>query len=136
LNTVTNNTVTNSNTSNDADKAGIAVANPQGAGTVEIAYNTLSGNYNGLSVRANAAAVVAVTAHHNNLLGNTNAGFALNAPIAVNAQQNYWNSPDGPNGAGADGVIYGASVGTGTVDSSNWLTAPNPASSVADWTQF
>lgn len=81
--------------------------------------NLLAGNEVGVRVHQDAQGVAL---QGNNIEGN-HGGLGVDAVQAddgVLATGNWWGCPEGPGGALCDGV-------SGTVDVSDWLSAPNPA---------
>ncbi|MDD4278321.1 DUF1565 domain-containing protein [Candidatus Sumerlaeota bacterium] len=130
---VTNNVITGCNTGNGADKAGLTAA--AGATNITFRYNKLSGNKKaGISFRNNTADIGTADVNYNSFLGNEAVGIYMGRAGNVNAQNNYWNSPSGPTGTGADAVALGTNGGT--VDSSNFATAEFPDASVSEWNRF
>ena len=67
--------------------------------------------------------------HQNNIVGNTGFGVKLtNMPVTLNATNNWWGCPTGPNTTGCDTAITDGKTspqGNATINYTPWLTAPN-----------
>lgn len=101
--------------------AAILVTTYFGAGTqATITGNTLTGNTDGIAVGYNETDASVVTAHNNNLSGNTN-GVYSTAPV-VDATNNWWGSANGPTHTGNKyNVGSQGSIVIGTVNYAPWL---------------
>jgi len=109
--------------------AGILVTTYYGAGTqATITGNTISASTAGITVGYDASDTSVVTAHNNNLAGNTT-GIESTAP-AVDGEDNWWGSANGPTHAsnkfnvGSQGV-----AASDHVDFVPWLDAAPPGGS-------
>jgi hypothetical protein len=122
--TVTGNTITNClgvASSDGSTSAAVLVTTYYSTGgcitTGTFTSNQFTGNTEGVAVGYDASDFSAVTAHYNNLAGNTANGVASTAPD-VNAEMNWWGDPSGP---GTVGPGSGSHV-TLHVDYDPWLT--------------
>jgi hypothetical protein len=117
--TITGNTITSCTgvaTSDGSTSAGILVTTYYGAGTTAtITGNTLTGNTEGIAVGYDAADTSVVTAHFNNIYGNTDGVDTTSTTVTTNATYNWWGADDGPSGAGP---------GSGDTVSANVLFVP------------
>ena len=102
---ISDNTITNANTGNSADKGAIAIY--PNSNDVTIENNILNNNNNGFAVRDKTGAVASDVIVINNKISN-NTGFgAVNLAQGggtLDARNNYWGAATGPNTAGADSV--------------------------------
>jgi hypothetical protein len=97
--TISNNVISNTNTSGGADKGAIRLYGTDFVGPITITGNTLAGSFNGISVKdgENIDGKV-ITIRDNDLSGNSNAGSYNGAAIGtLDARENYWGLPGGPN---------------------------------------
>jgi parallel beta-helix repeat protein len=127
--TITDNTISGNTgvaSSDGSTSAGILVTTYYGSGTqATITGNTISGCTEGIAVGYDASDTSAVTANSNNLAGNVT-GINSTAP-AVDAEDNWWGSADGPTHAsntfnvGSQGV-----AASDNVDFVPWLDAAPP----------
>lgn len=119
--TLTNNTISGNRGVASVDgstSAGILVTTYFGPGTTAtITGNTLTDNTDGIAVGFDGSDASVVTAHNNNLSGNTEHGVNSTAPT-VNASCNWWGAADGP---GTVGPGSGSHVST-NVTFQPWLT--------------
>jgi len=131
--TITGNTITSCTgvaLSDNSTSAGILVTTKFGPGTTAtITGNTLTGNTEAIAVGYGASDTSVVTAHFNNIYGNTYGVYTTNP--TVDATCNWWGAADGP---GDQGPGHGDTVGT-SVTFSRWLGAKitdQPAGCTAD----
>lgn len=90
-------------------------------GTFTISNNNLSGNNRSINLGDAFNAGATVTAHQNNVSGNTTAGIENGSTaLVVDAEDNWWGSASGPGPVGP-GTGDGVSLG---VDFDPWLCAP------------
>ncbi|GAI26078.1 unnamed protein product, partial [marine sediment metagenome] len=90
--TITGNTITNTNTSHDADEGAITIY--PNTTDISITNNTLTGNYQGFTVRDKAGIVSDVHVNFNNIYGNDGFGvgnFAQGGGM-LNATNNWWGT--------------------------------------------
>ncbi len=80
--------------------------------TLTVEYSVI-GNPGIIGIRIAASGTYAVTAHHNNIIGNSNYGIFNASTSTVDAVNNWWGSALGPGGS-----VYGL------VNFTPWLTAP------------
>ena len=95
---ITDNYITNTNTLHRADEGAISIY--PNTTNIRIENNTLTGNYQGFTVRDKAEAVAAdVHVNFNNIYGNDGFGvgnFAQGGGT-LDATNNYWGHPSGPS---------------------------------------
>ena len=103
--------------------AGILATDYYATGTSATVVNsTLTGNSDGIAVGYNSADVTVLTAHCNNISGNTVYGISNVGAVEVDAEYNWWGDATGPAGAGSGS---GDNVST-NVSYDPWLTAAPP----------
>jgi hypothetical protein len=109
--TITNNTITSCRgvASDLSTSAGILVTTYYGAGTqATITGNTLTGNTEGIAVGYDGADTSVVTAHSNNIAGNIDYGInTTSTTVIVNATDNWWGDPTGPQDLSNDTATGG-----------------------------
>ena len=129
--TVVNNLVTFANTSESSNKGGICIYPNQS--NISITENTLTGNYNGITVRKKPG-VVNDTIHvnFNNVYDNDGFGvgnFAEGGGI-LDATCNWWGHASGPYPTGTGDAI------SDNVDFEPWLLSPAPDAVCYGWYGF
>jgi hypothetical protein len=112
-----------------ADSYGIRIDGPNNHITIQ--SNSITRVTNGIAVReqvAGAGFASDVTAHYNNIEGNTNYGIYNGGTSTLDAENNWWGSSTGPthssNPAGTGDKV------SDNVDFTPWLTAPIAAGGV------
>ena len=100
--TITGNTITNCDVSTCGwASAGILVTTYFGAGTAaNITGNTLTGNEYGIAIGYDAGDTSVVTAHFNNISGNTDGVDTTSGTVTTDATYNWWGDNSGPGGVG------------------------------------
>ena len=100
--TITGNTITNCGISTSGwASAGILVSTYYGAGTAAtITGNTLTGNEYGIAIGYDAGDTSVVTAHFNNISGNTDGVDTTSGTVTTDATYNWWGDNSGPGGVG------------------------------------
>jgi hypothetical protein len=114
----------------DSTSAGILATDYYGDGTSATVVNSiLTGNSDGIAVgyRSNDATVL--TAHYNNINGNTVYGIRNVGTVEVNAENNWWGHASGPSGPDGRTSEKGKVIGKGDAVSANvdwnpWLPQP------------
>jgi len=98
---ITNNIITNANTSEESDKGGIRLYGDEFDGPVSITGNTISGSFNGLAVK-DGKDITGKDIHvnNNNFLGNSNCGVYHGGTGNLDATNNWWGDASGPSGEG------------------------------------
>jgi Calx-beta domain len=108
---IENNDITNANTIGDINRGGIRLRDSgffggPTLGTVDVLSNVITNSYNGVAIRNGTNITGSVRVNHNNLIGNSNAGFYHNGTGAVDARNNWWDDINGPvvNGTGSNAI--------------------------------
>ena len=109
---IENNLISNTNTSQGADRGAIRLYGTGFTGPVTITGNTLSNSFNGIAVRDGGDIEGKDIVVHNNVLsGNSNYGAYNGGTGILLATLNYWGSADGPSGEGSgSGDVISANV--------------------------
>ncbi len=117
------NTLDNNGVGVEVEDGGDSTSPAFTSGTLNIANNFLDGNSTGVLFTAQSlsAGVTTVNVNDNHIQGNTTAGLENDSPVTVNADDDYWGSPTGPNNAANPGGIGDVLIDP-TVTFSPWLT--------------
>jgi parallel beta-helix repeat protein len=123
--TITDNTIANCRgvaSSDGSTSAAILVTTYYGAGTAAtITGNVLTGNTGGIAVGYDGSDTSTVSAHYNDISGNTDYGIDTTAP-SVDANANWWGDASGPYNATTNPSGTGNAV-SDNVDYSPWWGA-------------
>ena len=97
--TIENNDITNTNTSQGVDRAGIRLRNSGLTsailGTVNVRSNRLTNSYNGLAIANNVDVANTVKVNYNNFVGNTNTALYHGGTGTLDATNNWWDDVNG-----------------------------------------
>jgi hypothetical protein len=114
----------------DSTSAGIYATDYFGTGTVVTVENSiLTGNTDGIAVGYLDTDATVLTAHYNNINGNTGYGISNVGTVEVNAENNWWGHASGPSGPDGRTSGSGKEIGKGDAVSANvdwnpWLPQP------------
>ena len=122
---VSNNTVTNANTSSSAGKGGITIYGTLYWGTVTVQNNTVSNSFNGVAVRTGQNITGKdIHVNNNNFANNSNAGaYNGTGTGPLDATLNWWGNASGPYNLTTN------PTGTGSAVSDNVTYSPWSGSS-------
>ncbi|MBD2182234.1 right-handed parallel beta-helix repeat-containing protein [Planktothrix sp. FACHB-1355] len=127
--TIANNDITNTNTTSGADRGGIRLRDSglttTKLGTVNVSSNTITNSFNGIAIADGTNITGAVKINFNNIIGNSNAALYHGGTGALNAENNWWDSANGPTIGGTGRSAINGSGGTAAnVDFNPFATQP------------
>jgi len=94
---ITNNVITNANTTHDSDKGGIRLYGSTFTGPVLITGNTITGSFNGVAIKDGENITDKdIHVNFNNLSGNSNYGIYHGGAGSLDAENNWWGDASGP----------------------------------------